>query len=101
MAIVKRTGKLEKEIMIGGIVAIVGYFVWKRFFSPKVLDEKKCKNAYENPPGGGSIKMPYSAYRTEFCKLETKKEDCSVGGFNQREMCKQRNNPGYIHAPLQ
>ena len=72
MAIVKRTGKLEKEIMIGGALLIVGYFVWKRFLSPKVLSGK----------------------------LEAKKEDCSVGGFNQREMCKQRNNPGYIHAPL-
>tara|TARA_R110002074_G_scaffold401184_2_gene598449 strand:- start:375 stop:605 length:231 start_codon:yes stop_codon:yes gene_type:complete len=71
--VVKRTGKLEKEIMIGGIVAIVGYFVWKRFSSPKVLSGK----------------------------LEAKKEDCSVGSFNQREMCKERNYPGYIHAPLQ
>ncbi len=29
--------------------------------------------------------------------------DCSDPSltFNQKEMCKERNNPGYIHAPLQ
>jgi hypothetical protein len=62
--VVKRQGKLEKEIMVGGILLIAGYFIWKKFYKPI-------------------------------------KEDCSVGSFNQREMCKERNNPGYIHAPLQ
>ena len=27
--VVKRQGKLEKEIVIGGIVLIAGYFIWK------------------------------------------------------------------------
>tara|TARA_B110000285_G_C14940303_1_gene521685 strand:- start:478 stop:690 length:213 start_codon:yes stop_codon:yes gene_type:complete len=29
--------------------------------------------------------------------------DCSDPSltFNQKEMCKERNSPGYIHAPLQ
>lgn len=32
-----------------------------------------------------------------------KTENCSDPSltFNQKEMCKQRNNPGYIHSPLQ
>ena len=35
MSVVNRRGRLEKEIMIGGIISIVGYFVWKRYFSSK------------------------------------------------------------------
>ena len=102
MAVVSRKGKIEKEILIGGVLLVVGYFVWKRFYSPSVLAEKKCKNAYENPPGGGNIKMPYDSYRKKFCELEPIKEDCDNPQltFNEKEMCKERNTPGYIHAPL-
>tara|TARA_R110000782_G_scaffold113229_2_gene203240 strand:- start:686 stop:814 length:129 start_codon:yes stop_codon:yes gene_type:complete len=38
--VVKRTGKLEKEIVIVGIISIVGYFVWDRFLSNKKNDKK-------------------------------------------------------------
>ena len=31
--VVKRQGKLEKEIVIGGIVLIAVYFIWKNFSS--------------------------------------------------------------------
>ena len=98
--VVKRQGKLEKEIMIGAVLLIVGYFIWKKFYSPSVLAEKKCKKEYEGD-GTRNIKTPYSSYRENFCDLEPIKEDCSVGSFNQSEMCKERNFPGYIHAPLQ
>jgi len=31
--VVKRQGKLEKEIVIGGIVLIAGYFIWKNLLT--------------------------------------------------------------------
>jgi len=46
--------------------------------------------------------MLYQQYITKEIS-SNKTEDCSDPSltFNQREMCRQRNNPGYIHAPLQ
>ena len=46
--------------------------------------------------------MLYQQYITKEISCN-KTENCSDPSltFNQKEMCKERNNPGYIHAPLQ
>lgn len=37
--VVKRPGKLEKEIVIGGVILIAGYFIWNSY--------QEKKNNYE------------------------------------------------------
>ena len=69
--VVKRTGKLEKEIMIGGVLLIVGFLAWNKFFSPK----SKCKHILK-----AGMKSPDRE--------------------NRYQLCMEKNNPGWVHAPL-
>lgn len=57
----------SNRLIAAGIVGIVLFYVFLNKIQ-KTNAEKKCKKEYEGD-GTTNIKMPYYAFREQFCKL--------------------------------